>query len=259
MQDLKIPTILGIVSAVIDTKNDSEYPIVFLHGVFLSKALWMDYRSDLTNRTHIYIDMPAHGSSENVGKDWTLNECAQMLIEILDYLKINRCVAVGHSWGSMTVLRAASRAPDRFAAIGLFNMPYKRTTGIARVGFAAQKMMTIFPRFYAKQAAKALYTPSFLVNNQILTKQMQDRLAERPPKEIARTIDAVILNAENTSSLISNLKVPALAITGKTDYVEPPIGIDSRVVPGGHISPHEAQQETMHAIMEVLQYAARSI
>lgn len=258
MQEKQIPTILGIVSAAIDTKNDSEPPIVFMHGVFFSKALWMDYRSDLTNRTHIYIDMPAHGSSENVGRNWTIDECGQMLIEILDYLKINKCIAIGHSWGSMTALRAASRSPGRFSALGLFNMPFRRTTGMARVGFAAQKMMTIFPRFYAKQAAKALYSPDFLNDNPILSTQMQDRLAERPAKEIARTIDAVILNAEDTSSLISSLKVPTLAITGKTDYVKPPDGIDSRTVPGGHISPHEAQQETKQAILEVLRYAARS-
>ena len=258
MQERRIPTILGSVSATIDIRNDSEDPLVFMHGVFFDKALWMDYGSELTNRTHIYIDMPSHGASENVGRNWTLDECGVMLIEILDFLKVEKCVAIGHSWGSMTALRAASRYPGRFAALGLFNMPFKKTIGVARVGFAAQKIMTVFPRFYAKQAAKALYSPSFLIENPEYSIEMQNRLAGRPPKEIARTIDAVILNAENTSSLISKLKVPALAITGRTDYVEAPSGIDSHTVPGGHISPHEAQQETKQAILEVLRYAARS-
>lgn len=258
MQERRIPTILGSVSATIDIRNDSEDPLVFMHGVFFDKALWMDYGSELTNRTHIYIDMPSHGASENVGRNWTLDECGVMFIEILDFLKVEKCIAIGHSWGSMTALRAASRYPDRFAALGLFNMPFKKTTGVARVGFAAQKFMTVFPRFYAKQAAKALYSPSFLIENPEYSTEMQNRLARRPPKEIARTIDAVILNAENTSSLISKLKVPALAIMGRTDYVEAPSGIDSLTVPGGHISPHEAQQETKQAILEVLRYAVRS-
>ena len=257
MQERKIPTILGTVSATLDERNDAEEPIVFLHGVFLSKSLWADYGSSLTNRTHIYIDMPSHGASENVGRDWTLEECAAMLIEILDNLKIKKCVAIGHSWGSMTALRAASSFPDRFSALGLFNMPFKRTTGMAPLGFIVQKLMTLFPTFYAKQAAKALYSPSVLLAHPEYSTQMQERLAARPPKEIARTIEAVILNAKDTSSLVSNLSIPALATVGETDYVGVPKGIDSQKVAGGHISPHEAQQETKQAILKVLRYAAR--
>ena len=165
---------------------------------------------------------------------------------------------VGHSWGSMTALRAATKFPERFSALGLFNMPFKRSTGVGRLGFTLQKLMVVFPKFYARQAAKSLYTPEFLLSRPELSKQMQERLAIRPPKEISRVIDAVILNAEDTSTLVSNLRVPALAVVGASDYVGIPPGVETVKVLGGHISPHEATSETSQTILRVLSLVARS-
>jgi 3-oxoadipate enol-lactonase len=258
MREQKVATVLGGISVTIDDRG-TDQPIVLMHGVFLDKTLWMDYDSNLTGRTHIYVDMPAHGASDNVGRDWNLEECVTMLMEILDGLNIKSCVAIGHSWGSMTALRAATKFPERFSALGLFNMPFKPLTRLGRLGFTLQKLMVVFPRFYARQAAKSLYTPELLRSRPELSEQMQERLAMRPPKEIARVIDAVLLNAEDASTLVSNLRVPALAIVGESDYVGVPAGVETVSVAGGHISPHEATSETRQAILRVLSLAAHSV
>ena len=134
MQELMISTVLGKIALRIDEQGGDE-PLIFLHGVFLDRSLWAAYDTHLTGRTHVYVDMPAHGRSEDVGRRWTLDECAVMLIQILDALDLARCVVVGHSWGSMTALRAASEHPDRFRALCLCNMPFKRSSGIGRLGF----------------------------------------------------------------------------------------------------------------------------
>ncbi len=249
-----IQTNLGQISVAVDEKG-SEIPLVFMHGVFLDKTLWADCDSNFTGRTHIYIDMPAHGSSSNVGHDWSLNDCCEMLTHVLNEMKVTQCIVIGHSWGSMTALRAASIDSSRFAALGLFNMPFKRSVGVGRLAFKLQKLMTRFPRFYAKQAAKSLYSNPMLKARPDLSVSMQERLALRPSKEISRVIDAVILNAEDTAHLLNTLNVPALAIIGETDYVGEPPGIKTFRVPGGHISPHEAPAETRSAIEQVIKLA----
>ena len=257
MREQKVATVLGEISVTIDDRG-TDQPIIFMHGIFLDKTLWLDYGCNLTGRTHIYIDMPAHGASSDVGRDWRLDECVTMLMEVLDSLNVKTCVAIGHSWGSMTALRAATKFPERFSALGLFNMPFKRSTGMGRLGFTLQKLLVVFPRFYARQAAKSLYTPEFLLSRPELSKKMQERLAIRPPKEISRVIDAVILNAEDASTLVSNLRVPALAIIGASDYVGVPPGVETVTVLGGHISPHEATSETSQTILRVLSLVAHS-
>lgn len=257
MRVQRVQTGLGQISLLIDDRG-SDLPIVFMHGVFLDKDLWSAFGPAVTGRTHVYIDMPAHGASSNVGRDWKLDECGEMLLTVLDQISVSRCIVIGHSWGSMTALRAAIRAPRHFAALGLFNMPFKRNEGLNRLGFQFQKLVTVFPRFYARQAARALYTPSALKSHPEFSTAMQNRLAARPPKEISRVIDAVLLNPEEGTHLLRELKVPALAVVGQSDYVGKPPGLNVIEVPGGHISPHEAPEETCNALKQIVLLAGDS-
>lgn len=131
-------------------------------------------------------------------------------------------------------------------------MPFERTTGMARLGFSLQKQMTIFRNFYAQQAAKSLYTKGLLSARPDLVTHMQERLSKRPPKEIARVIDAVILEAKDTADQVLSLSIPALAVIGEADYVPVPPKIETVTVPGGHVTPHEAPAETRQAIQRVV-------
>ncbi|MFN5263090.1 MAG: alpha/beta fold hydrolase [Pseudanabaena sp.] len=257
MKEQFIMTSLGRISVLLDD-GATDMPIIYLHGVFMDKTLWTKVSSPFKGRMQVFVDMPAHGSSDNIGHDWSLNDCAEMLIRIMDELNVQRCVVIGHSWGSMTALRAAIQFPDRFAALGLFNMPFRRTKGLSRIIFALQKSMTIFPAFFAKQAAKQLYSPQLLEKRPELITQMQARLSKRPAKEIARTIKAVILEAEDAVSLIQNLQVPAIAVIGETDYVGIPPKLEFLTVSGGHISPQEAEEEARNIIKRVLELAGHA-
>jgi pimeloyl-ACP methyl ester carboxylesterase len=254
MREHHVETALGRVSVLVDGPPDGV-PMVFMHGVFLDRTLWTTCVGAVTGRTHVYLDMPAHGASSNVGRDWNLDECVEMLLRVLDELKIQRCLAVGHSWGGMTALRAASRAPERFAALALFNMPFRRNAGLRRLGFQLQKLVTVFPRFYARQAARALYSKRALEEHPEFSLAMQEWLSARPPREISRVIDAVLLQPGDVTRLLRELTVPALAVVGEEDYVGTPPGVDAIVVPGGHISPHEAPHETRFALERLLALA----
>lgn len=252
MQETNIKTGLGNICVAIEEKDLTSPPIIFMHGVFLDKSLWHEFPAKITQKTHIYIDMPAHGKSSDVGQDWDLDDCVTMLIQIMDTLNVKTCFLIGHSWGSMTALRAAVRSPDRFEALGLFNMPYMKTTGLRRLGFIFQKMMLAFPRFYAEQAAKSLYSRNCLKTRPELSMNMQDRLSKRSAKELGRIIDSVILNPEDAINLIKELTIPALAVVGQEDYVRQSPDLKTLVVPGGHISPHESAKDIKEAINQVL-------
>ena len=256
MEEKTIDTNLGHILVAIDDRG-TKAPIIFLHGVFLDKSLWLEVSKELPEVTRIYIDMPAHGSSSDVGHDWALDDCVDMLMQIINELKLDTCFLIGHSWGSMTALRAAGKFPERFEALGLFNMPFRKTTGLRRLGFIFQKTMLFFPRFYAKQAAKSLYSGEILRNRPELSIQMQDRLSKRSPKELSRVIDAVILMPDDATQLINELRVPALAVIGREDYVGKPPRLETWTVPGGHISPHESVEEVKDAIIKVLSMSNR--
>lgn len=227
--------------------QDNGTPIVFLHGIYLDSSLWDDIAAALTDHRLLMIDMPGHGESPEPESHWSLNNCVTMLQRVLDAMGISKCVAVGHSWGAMTVLRTACLHPERFESLCLLNMPFRKTTGRRRFGFHLQKLLAAFRPFYAKRAARALYTTSFMTRRPEIAERMKKSVAAKSWRSIVRTIDAVILEPDDTLDLITNLKVPAVFVVGEQDSVGTP-PVEAVVVPGGHISPHEAPAEVARSV-----------
>jgi 3-oxoadipate enol-lactonase len=241
-----IETDLGRICVHVRGQGDGM-PIVFLHGIYLDSSLWDDVAANFPDRCLLMIDMPGHGESSEPGRAWSLNDCAAMLLRVLDAMGISKCMAVGHSWGAMTALRSACLYPKRFDSLCLLNMPFRRTTGLRRLGFQAQKLLAAFRSFYAKQAAKALYTPSLMARRPEIADQMEKSVAAKSWSSIVRTIDAVILEPDDALRLIETLKVPAVFVVGEQDSVGIP-PVQHVVVPGGHISPHETPAEVVRSI-----------
>jgi 3-oxoadipate enol-lactonase len=241
-----IHTNLGKIAVYPKLVDSDKTPIIFLHGVYFDHHLWDEVIDSIQDRTTYSVDMPFHGLSKEITKtDWTLNDCADMLLEILDSLKITKVIAVGHSWGSMTILRAASKQPERFESVLLCNMPFLVATKKQKLTFGLQHSMLIFRNFYTKQAAKALFGKTSLKENPSLVNDLKRTMNLLSNAQIKHTDKAVIADADDASELIKNLKVRALALKGIEDYVPAPPNIETLIIGGGHISPLEQPHEIL--------------
>lgn len=235
-----IQTNIGKIAIHKTERTSDKLPIILLHGVYFDHHLWDEQVKHIDDRTVITIDMPLHGESREITKpDWSLNDCAYMLIEILDSLQIPKVIAVGHSWGSMTILRAANKQPQSFESIGLCNMPFLAAFKKQKATFGLQHSMLIFRGFYTKQAAKALFGKTSLAKKPSLVNQLSRPMSVLTNKEVKQIDKKVILEAEDAMTMILNLKVKAIALKGKEDYVPLPPKIETVIVDGGHISPLE--------------------
>jgi pimeloyl-ACP methyl ester carboxylesterase len=248
-----IETTIGNI-AVFQKRSDShQTPIIFLHGVYFDHHLWDKVTNSIQDRSIFLIDMPFHGLSKELTKeDWTLNDCAEMLLEVLDRLQTNKVIAVGHSWGSMTIVRAASKQPERFESVLLCNMPFHEATKKQRLMFRLQHTMLTFRNFYTKQAAKALFGKTSLKKYPSLINDLERPMNLLSNSQIKKTDEAVIANADDAAELIRNLKVRAIALRGRDDYVPVPPTTETITVDGGHISPLEQPQEVLDAIKSLM-------
>ena len=244
-----IQTNLGKI-AVFQKRIDSDKtPIIFLHGVYFDRHLWDEVIDSINDRNIISLDMPMHGMSKELTEtNWTLNDCADMLIEILHSLQIPKVIAIGHSWGSMTILRSAHKNPEMFSSIGLCNMPFKAASNTKKLTLCIQHSLLTFRNFYTHQAAKALFGESSLNENTSLTSQLKRTMDLLTIRQIKHTDRAVIGNAEDTTALIKTLKVKALALKGVEDYVPTPPNLETIIVNGGHISPLENPTEVLEFV-----------
>lgn len=248
-----IHTNLGNIAVYPKLVDSNKTPIIFLHGVYFDHHLWDDVINSINDRTTYSVDMPFHGLSKEITKnDWSLNDCAEMLLEILDSLKITKVIAVGHSWGSMTILRAAAKQPERFESVLLCNMPFLAATKKQKITFGLQHSMLLFRNFYTKQAAKALFGKTSLKENPALVDHLKRSMNLLSNGQIKHTDKAVIADAVDASELIQNLKVRAFALKGVEDYVTAPQSIETKIIGGGHISPLEKPVELINFIQHML-------
>jgi 3-oxoadipate enol-lactonase len=244
-----INTTIGKIAIHSCNQKSEKLPIIFIHGVYFDHHLWDNQVREITDRMVISIDMPLHGESREITKsNWTLNDCANMLIEILDSLQISKVIAIGHSWGSMTILRAADKQPERFESIGLCNMPFHAASKKQKRIFGLQHSMLLFRKIYNIQAAKALFGKTSLANNPSLINQLTRPMSALSNNEVKQIDKKVILDAEDATSLILNLRVKAIALKGKEDYVPSPPKMETIIVAGGHISPLEEQLKVLDLI-----------
>lgn len=234
-------------------------PLLLLHGVYLDRHFWDPQVQALRGRTTITLDMPHHGDSTGAPARWTLDDCAGMLIDILDALEIEKAVVVGHSWGSMTAMRAAVRSPQRFSALGLCNMPLEAGS-VAKIAlYQLRSALLPLRSFYTRQAAKALFAPESLAAHPTFVDSLQATMGRLSNREVRQVDMAVVINPDDGFAILRRLSVPALALKGAKDYVPEPPGLDLTIVPGGHMSPAEAPDAVVAFIQRVLALAEAGV
>ncbi|MEJ0101018.1 MAG: alpha/beta hydrolase [Bacteroidota bacterium] len=253
-QKAEITTSIGKISVHIKKHTSGKLPLIFLHGVYFDHHLWNKQFEEIKDRTVISVDMPLHGDSrENIRPDWTLNDCGNMLIEILDSLQISRVIAIGHSWGSMTILRAAHKHPERFESIGLCNMSFLAATKKQKATYGLQHSMLVLRNFYTKQSAKSMFGKTSLKENPSLINQLKRPMNILSNRQIKQIDKAVIMNADDATYLIETLKVKAIALKGEEDFVPTPPNIETIIVKSGHVSPLERPLEVSDLVSRLIE------
>ncbi len=94
--------------------------LVFAHALGHDHSMW-DAQVEAFGRACniLRYDLRGHGRSQAPAGEYTLEQLAEDLRELLDRLAIRRCHFVGLSLGAMVGLQAAVRWPLRFASLTL--------------------------------------------------------------------------------------------------------------------------------------------
>lgn len=103
--------------------DESAPTIVFLHDSLGCITLWRDFPERLaraTNCNALIYDRQGYGQSTpfTSGRDIAyLEHGGEVFLRFLDAVKLEKCIAFGHSDGGSIALVASSIAPDRFHGV----------------------------------------------------------------------------------------------------------------------------------------------
>jgi pimeloyl-ACP methyl ester carboxylesterase len=92
----------------------SKPTIVFIHGVVNDHSVWILQTRYLAHHGFnvLAVDLPGHCRSAGEAPS-SVEDAAQFVTALLDAAEVPKAALVGHSWGSLIALEAASRLKER--------------------------------------------------------------------------------------------------------------------------------------------------
>ncbi|GAB2738515.1 alpha/beta fold hydrolase [Kitasatospora kifunensis] len=105
------------------TAAEGSTPVVLLPGMLEPRASFRYLHPLLTaaGQRVITVDLRGLGESSLAWDDYSPAALAEDVVALLDHLKIDRAILVGHSYTGATVLKVATTAPAKVAGIVLLN------------------------------------------------------------------------------------------------------------------------------------------
>ncbi|MFN8224835.1 MAG: alpha/beta fold hydrolase [Gaiellales bacterium] len=237
-------------------------PVVLVHGLGLSGALWNRMRAELDgSHLLVAVDLRSAGASrEEVQEPLSLERWAEDLRVLFGKLGLVRPIVVGHSLGAVIALKLALEHPEAVGGLVLIGAEADLGNLGPRMSLSAERieamgMQAWVEEFWSKAPP---FAESSLARDSSMLDEYRDLLLANDPVDYVRQCHA-IASAEPLGARVAEVAVPTLVIVGgRDDRTLPEHGrAMAQAIPGaelvelpeaGHSIPLEAPAETARAV-----------
>lgn len=251
---------------------DAAQPtVVFIHGVLNDHSVWILQSRYLAHHgwNVLAIDLPGHCRSGGEAPS-SVEEAADFIAALLDAAGVQRAALVGHSWGSLIALEAASRLKERVSHLVLVGTAFPMKVSPALLDSAlnepmkALAMVNVFSRSTLAPPPSALgpgtwvYGASLALGRRVLASNAQVNVFHRGFQACDRYA--------NGEAAIQAITCPVLFVLGAQDQMTQPRAAQGLIgaarqsgkavqvvsLPVGHHQMTEAPDATLFAIRDFL-------
>ncbi len=193
-------------------------PVVLLHGFCEDSSMWKKFSQDWPHQV-ITIDLAGFGQSELVAP-FSMDLLADMVKKVLEELKAERCILLGHSMGGYVGLAFAEKYADHLLGLGMIHShPFADS---ATKKASRQKSIEFISRngtiLYVKQLIPQLFAPNFVGSNDFLIHRLIFAASKYSVEAIKASLEAMMKRPDRTE-VLKHIACPVLFIIGKLDQV----------------------------------------
>ena len=145
-------------------KNDTT-PIVFIHGVGLTKEIWHPQIDFFKNHNILTYDLIGHGNTPLEKTQLNFGDFTKQLLNLIDELNINKIHLVGFSLGSLIARHFAAEHSDRLSSLVLHGSIYKRSVEQKRVIENRFELIKNSRSASKKSSLRRWFSGKFIKNN----------------------------------------------------------------------------------------------
>ena len=235
-------------------------PAVVLSHALATKAEVWGYQLPLLRQRFrvILYDVRGHGESEASGDSYSLEELANDVVKLLDYLSIERAAVVGLSLGGMIGQVFALTASERLSALVLCSTASEVTEAM-QTNFDL-RVEAVRLKGLESQIGPTLarwFSHEFLQSAPRTTAWIADLIRSTSPDGFIGCCRA--LQKLNVIERLKQIRVPTLLIPGENDQAFPPSAAESirKRIDGSRLevlkgAAHLGNVEQVHGFNEVL-------
>ena len=168
-------------------------------------------------------DMPGYGESAPLA-DLDFDTLVDALERLLDAAGLERCVLVGHSFGGMIALQAASRMPQRLEGLVLAcsTPAFGASSGAHQQAFLNQRLGALRQGATLAEVAAQVVPPMLGPGSDpALVDQAVALMARIPPASYEAALRALVQFDQR--SQLPHIRMPTLVLAGSHDKVSTPL------------------------------------
>jgi 3-oxoadipate enol-lactonase len=199
-------------------------PVVLVHGLGMTRAMWDWQWPALTRRFHVVrYDLLGHGESDKPRTAYSLGRFADQLAVLLDGLGLERAALVGFSLGGMIVRAFALAHPERVSALAVLNSPHARTEAErAAVSLRVEQAAREGPQATVEAALARWFTETYAARHPEVLERVRGWILANDP-EVYPLIYRVLAEGDaELAETVAAIRCPTLAITGGEDHGNSP-------------------------------------
>lgn len=236
--------------------NDAAPPVVLLHAIGTSSAMWTPQLLSWGSRFRIItLDLPGHGGSTLPPSDATFGDYAASVAATLEQLGIRSAAVVGLSFGSMVAMRLAHDRSDLVSSLVLANGVAIAPPPVRRAW--AERIATVQTGGMSAIVAGTLerwFTPAFAAAAPMTVEAVGNLVRATRPDGFCAAAQAIA--TLDQTALLGAIGCPTLVVAGSKDAAAPPeqVADIARAVPGARLieldAPHMSNIECADAFSE---------
>jgi len=196
-------------------KNDTA-PIVFIHGVGLTKEIWRPQVDFFKDHNLLTYDLIGHGNTPLEKTQLNFEDFTKQLLNLIDELNINKIHLVGFSLGSLIARHFAAEHSDRLSSLVLHGSIYKRSMEQKRVIENRFELIKNSRSASKKSSLRRWLSEKFIKNNKEIYDKIYAMLENIDHKNLLKAYKLFVFY-EDDDDMVNKIKANTLVTTGQFD------------------------------------------
>ena len=197
-------------------KKNESIPIVFIHGVGLSKEMWYPQINFFKEYNILTYDIVGHGNTPLKKNQLNFQDFVKQLINLIDELELKKIHLVGFSLGALIARHFASEHNNRLSSLTLHGSIYKRSSDQKKIVENRFELIKAGKPAAKDRSIRRWLTAEYIKNNPDIYEKIFSTLEKNNRENFIKAYKLFVYYEDN-DEILTKINTNTLVSTGQHD------------------------------------------